>query len=76
MIKALIISILILSSVKDRKSFTIEIKRIGVEDMDTIQVQNIQSPLCIADFQNGESCLICGKDSVITCNVEDYKIIK
>lgn len=70
--------ILILLSTKpiNRKSFTIEIKRIGIEKMDTIQVTNIQSPLCIADYQNGESCLICGKDSVITCNVEDYKILK
>jgi hypothetical protein len=75
MIKALIISILILSPIKQRKSFTIEIKHIGASKLDTIQVQNIQSPLCIADYQNGESCLICGKDSVITCNVEDYKII-
>lgn len=69
--------ILILLSTKpiNRKSFTIEIKRIGIETMDTIQVTNIQSPICIADYQNGESCLICGKDSVITCNVEDYKIL-
>jgi len=71
-----LILILTITQPKVRKSFTIEVKRIGVEKLDTIQVPNIQSPLCIADFQNGESCLICGKDSVITCNVEDYKILK
>ena len=71
-----LILILTITQPKARKSFTIEIKRIGIEKMDTIQVINIQSPICIADYQNGESCLICGKDSVITCNVEDYKVIK
>jgi hypothetical protein len=71
----LLILALLISPPKARKSFTIEIKRIGITTLDTIQVYNIQSPLCIADFQNGETCLICGKDSVITCNVEDYKIL-
>jgi hypothetical protein len=71
-----LILILTITQPKVRKSFTIEIKRSGVEKLDTIQVINIQSPLCIADYQNGEACLICGKDSVITCNVEDYKILK
>ena len=72
----LLILALLISAPKVRKSFTIEVKRIGVTKLDTIQVHNIQSPLCIADYQNGESCLICGLDSVIMCNVEDYRIIK
>lgn len=72
----LALSLLVVSQPKTRKSFTIQIKRIGTAALDTIQVTNIASPLCIADYQNGESCLICGLDSVITCGVEDYKILK
>ena len=75
-ITLLILTVLMITTPKPRKSFTIEVKHIGSSKLDTIQVHNIQSPLCIADYQNGESCLICGKDSVITCNVEDYKVIK
>ena len=72
----LILLAVLITPPKARKSFAIEIKRIGIDKLDTIQVRNIQSPLCIADYQNGDHCLICGKDSVITCNVEDYRVIR
>ena len=58
------------------KDVTLEVKYVGSRWLDTINVKNAKSPLCIADFQNGESCLICGKDSVITCNVEDYRVLE
>lgn len=57
------------------KNITVAIKYNGIRRVDTIFIQNARSPICIADFQNGESCLISGKDSVITCNVEDYSVI-
>ncbi|MDI1235823.1 MAG: hypothetical protein PSX81_16220 [bacterium] len=57
------------------KNVTVAIKYHGIRRMDTFFIKNARSPICIADFQNGESCLISGKDSVITCNVEDYTIV-
>lgn len=57
------------------KSLTIAVKYNGISRVDTLFVKNARSPICIADFQNGESCLISGKDSVITCNVEDYTVV-
>jgi len=57
------------------KSLTIAVKYNGINRVDTLFVKNARSPICIADFQNGESCLISGIDSVITCNVEDYTVV-
>lgn len=57
------------------KNVTVAVKYNGIRRMDTIFIKNARSPICIADFQNGETCLISGKDSVITCNVEDYAVI-
>ena len=57
------------------KNLTIAVKYHGIKRIDTLFVKNARSPICIADFQNGESCLISGKDSVITCNVEDYSLV-
>ena len=69
----LLISLLIFTP-KPRKSFTIEVTYKD-SSIDTIQVTNIQSPLCIASYKRGYDCLICGDDSVIVCNVKDYRVI-
>ncbi len=76
----LIVVALSVSSFKEKpksgiKNLTLEVKYNGINRWDTLFLKNARSPICIADFQNGETCLISGKDSVITCNVEDYKII-
>lgn len=76
----LILFFVVVSSFKEKtkpsfKNVTVAIKYNGIRRVDTIFIKNARSPICIADFQNGESCLISGKDSVITCNVEDYSVI-
>lgn len=71
----ILITLFALFAPAGRKSFTIEVMYKD-SSIDTIQVNNIKSPLCIASYKRGYDCLICGDDSVIVCNVKDYRVIK
>ncbi len=60
--------------VKERKTLTVEVKYLN-DNIDTLVLKSVQSPICIADYENGEACLIVGKDSVVCCDVMDFKVI-
>lgn len=59
---------------KERKTITIEVKYLN-DTTDTLILKSVQSPICIADYENGEACLIVGADSVFCCDVMDFKIL-
>jgi hypothetical protein len=58
------------------RNVTVEIRYYGRALPDTFTIVNARSPICIASYKNGESCLVSGRDSVITCNVSDYKVLR
>lgn len=58
----------------ERKTLTVEVKYLN-DTTDTITLKSVQSPICIADYENGEACLIVGNDSVVCCEVMDFKIL-
>ena len=59
---------------KERKTLTVQVTYLN-DNIDTLILKSVQSPICIADYENGDACLIVGKDSVIVCNVMDFKIL-
>lgn len=67
-------AIFALSMAKERKTLTVEIKYLN-DTTDTLVLKSVQSPICIADYENGEACLMVGNDSVVCCDVMDYRIL-
>lgn len=59
---------------KERKTITVQVTYLN-DNIDTLILKSVQSPICIADYENGEACLIVGADSVVTCNVMDFKVL-
>lgn len=59
---------------KERKTLTVQVTYLNGTN-DTLILKSVQSPICIADYENGEACLLVGADSVVCCNVMDFKIL-
>jgi len=71
----LITALFALCLAKERKTLIVEVKYLN-DTTDTLTLKSVQSPICIADYQNGEACLMVGNDSVICCDVMDYTILE